>query len=425
MMPIFSVLGSSPSEASTRPNSSTAHATSAAVAELAVAEQIVFAGECRDEAIQNRLVDRLTVHRHRVGREVMPDVSNEHARAARQHEFGSVGCGVDAISVESTLHRLVTLLEGRDKITLHQAEPVAVDDDLVIGVDCAHGVFAVHDRRNCRLEINVGDASAVVLADVVSSIDADIGVEAVLSEQDIGWRCGVTGIASELATIGKHRGGLAERHLQCTADDGVARRVCVTAIGEGSERIEECSPPGDDLLPANRVVPIVRPGSALIGDDVRAVQRVVQRAPAGVRRIEGVAGVVEWNHQLRASGAGDLRVDLAGCDGDVGGSVFEVTDLTKKSQVVDVVVASPVCNEVGVDLVLQLVASGEKHCISRAHVDEYGLESGPEVSCGDTGAGRERRLDEVVERLSDLEGTDANHTGDVNDRLRRSRYCSV
>ena len=100
----------------------------------------------------------------------------------------------------------------------------------------------------------------------------------------------------------------------------------------------------------------------------------------------------------------------------------------QEAEVGVVVVVAPMLDEVGVDLVLELVASGEECLVAGAHVGQDGFERGPEIGSGDAGAGRQRRLDEVVEGRGDLEGTNGDHAVDVNDRSprwARSRYGSA
>ena len=376
----------------------------AAVTEAAVAEQVVLARKRGDEAVQDRFEDRFAVHGDGVGGEVMADVANEHARPALHHEFGAVRCGVDAIAVETALHGLASLLEGGDKVALHQAEPVAVHHDLVVSVDGADRILTVHDRRHRRLEIDVGDPGGVVLADVVGAIDADVGMEAMLAKHNIGRVGRIASEADELVRVGEAGGGVAERDLQRTVDDGVAGGVGVAALAEWSVCVQECSTPRDDLGAPNRVVARAGFSPAVVGDDVGAIERVIERTPAGVRGVEGVAGVVEWNDELGSSGARDLVVDIAGGDGDVARSVLEVADLPKEGEIVGLVVSAPVGDQVGVDLVLDLVTPGEQRGVAGAHLDEDGLQRCPELVGGDPGVGGQRRFDEVVEGLGDLEG---------------------
>ena len=229
-------------------------------------------------------------------------------------------------------------------------------------------------------------------------------MEAMLAKHNIGRVVRMAGEADELVRVGEAGGGVAERDLQRTIDDGVAGGVGVAALAERGVCVQECSSPRDDLGATNRVVTRASFSPVVVGDDVGAIERVIERTPAGVRGVEGVAGVVEWNDELSSSGARDLVVDVAGGDGDVAWSVLEVADLTKEGEIVGLVVSAPVGDQVGVDLVLDLVTPGEQRCVAGAHLDEDGLERCPELVGGNPGVGGQRRFDEVVEGLGDLEG---------------------
>ena len=60
--------------------------------------------------------------------------------------------------VQRAGHRLAALVEALLEIALHQAEPVAVGRDLVLGIDRGDRILEVDDRRQRRFEHDVGDA---------------------------------------------------------------------------------------------------------------------------------------------------------------------------------------------------------------------------------------------------------------------------
>ena len=93
--------------------------------------------------------------------------------------------------------------------------------------------------------------------------------------------------------------------------DGVAHDVGVRAVRERHDVVEEGPHPRDDAGAAGRVV---RPGCGQVAHGVGAVQRVVQRAPPGVGRVERVAGVRRRHDELRPGERGDLGVDAGGVD---------------------------------------------------------------------------------------------------------------
>src|SRR3546814_8331678 len=62
--------------------------------------------------------------------------------------------------------------------------------------------------------------------------------------------------------------------------------------------VQEILGPGDDLRAARRVVPLARRRA---GQRVRAVERVVQAAPARIGGVQQEAGVEDGDDQLRRS----------------------------------------------------------------------------------------------------------------------------
>ena len=87
------------------------------------------------------------------------------------------------------------------EVALHQAQPVAIDRDLVLGIDRGDRVLAVHDRGERRFEHDVGDAGRVVLADRMVAVDADLDVQAVVDQQDRRRARGIALIAGELLRL--------------------------------------------------------------------------------------------------------------------------------------------------------------------------------------------------------------------------------
>ncbi len=102
---------------------------------------------------------------HRVGEHVMADIAHQHQAAAMQRQLLAVGRLVDAVGIERALQRLAALLEiGRER-AVHQAERVAIDQHLVVGVDGGDRVFHVENGRDRGFQDHVGDAGRIVLAD--------------------------------------------------------------------------------------------------------------------------------------------------------------------------------------------------------------------------------------------------------------------
>ena len=247
----------------------------------------------------------------------------------------AVGRGVDAIGVEAAGHVRAALAEGLRQRAVHQAEPVAIGRDLVVGIDGGDGVFQVDDGGDGGFEHHIGHAGDVVLADVVPVVDLDLDVQAVVAQQDGARLRRIAAIADELRGIGQADQLGADRPISARlvepgvgdaleADDqpavlhGVAPHLGMRALGERRDLVEEALGPGEHLGAAHGIVAAAARGAVVLGQHVGAVERVVEAAPAGVGGVERVAGVGDRHHQLRAGDVGDLGIDVGGVDGEVG-----------------------------------------------------------------------------------------------------------
>ncbi len=174
-------------------------------------------------------------------------------------------------------------------------------------------------------------------------------------------------------------------------------------------RIEEFTRPGDDLVAADLVVAGTLLGAVLLGDGVGAVQRVVQRTPAGVGRVECEARVEDRHDQLRAGRRGDLGVDVRGGDREFGRRRQEVADFLQER-----LVCSGVDGSAGViampliDLSLQIVTLGKQVAVLRCELGDDLVGAGPERFGVYTGAGKSLLDHEVVENLGNLKTADLN-----------------
>jgi hypothetical protein len=126
---------------------------------------------------------------------------------------------------------------------------------------------------------------------------------------------------------------------------------------------------GHDLPAADRVELLATFRAALLGDGVRAVEGVVERAPAGVGGVEGIARVRDRHHELRARDAGDLVVDVGGADREVRRLGNEVADVAQEALVSGAVEGLAGAGAVVVvDPLLELVAALEQGAVARREV---------------------------------------------------------
>ena len=179
--------------------------------------------------------------------------------------------------------------------------------------------------------------------------------------------------------------------------DAIGDRVRMRASGEWRCLVEQLPGEGDDLGAAHWIVRTGASSTAFIGNGVRAVERIVERAPAGVGRVQRIPRVHHWNDELRAGDRGDLGIDVGGVDLEVGALRLEVADLGEERLVgFDVERLSAACLVPAVDLRLQLVTDPEQVMIHRREIVQQRVEARPEAGCVHAGAGKHLLLDEVV-----------------------------
>ena len=117
----------------------------------------------------------------------------------------------------------------------------------------------------------------------------------------------------------------------------------------------------DDQFATRRIVAGALLAARRLWDDVRAVERIVKAAPAGVGGIEREAGIHHRHHQLRTRCGRDLRIDVGGVDLEGLAFACQIADVGEKRLVGGRIVgfAAPL-QMPSVDLRLQLVPLGEE-----------------------------------------------------------------
>ena len=330
-----------------------------------------------------------------------------------QLQLPAVGRGVDAVGVERAGHGLAALLEGVFERTLHQAERVAVDQHLVLGIDRGDRVLHVEDGGDGRFHHDVGDAGRIVLADSMVAVDVDLDVQAVIDQQH-GLRIG--GVAAEAGEL--LRGLQADVALgglghQRAARNAVAGDVGVVACGQRRGAVEERLGLGDHLVAA-RLAVALGGITRILRDRVGAIEGVVEAAPAGVGGVERVARIGQRHHELRTADSRDFLIDIGGLDLLRGRFGAQVADLLQERGIgIDVERLALVGTVPVVDLRLQRIANREKLAIPWRHIADDGGDARPEGVGVHAGAGGGFLGDEVVEDRRDLQsmGVDTVHNG--------------
>src|SRR5690606_23061687 len=139
------------------------------------------------------------------------------------------------------------------------------------------------------------------------------------------------------------------------------------------------------------------------GNGIGAVQGVVQGTPAGVGGVQGVTGVLDRYHQLRAGNVGDLVIDVFGGDLEVRAFRQQVADLGQEGFVfghIDRLAGTGLVPRV--DLGLNGIPLGQQRFVLRNQVSQDFFELGPEDIRLHTGARGNFIGNQVVKNSCDL-----------------------
>ena len=244
-------------------------------------------------------------------------------------------------------------------------------------------------------------------------VDLQVQVQAVVLEQQRRRRGGIALVAHELLGL-LQRGGLAatQRDHDLAVDHGIAGGVDVRAFLERHGAVQHIARVLDDLGPPLGVVALAAFAAVGLGQRIGAVQRVIERAPARVGGIEGVARVQDRHHQLRARLQCQLGVHVLG--GGLGflGRRHQVADLLQELAVfLHLLDRAGVLGVPGIQLDLQAIALGEQGQVLGGQVLHDGIEAAPETGAAHAGAGQHFLFNEVVQFGGHLQTVDGGARG--------------
>ncbi|HEX9042796.1 MAG TPA: hypothetical protein VF838_17570 [Trebonia sp.] len=363
-------------------------------------------GERGDDGVQDALEDLRPVGvEDRVGGHQVADVPDEQQRPAGQGERPALRVGVGAVRLEHPGEGPAALLHRRAQLAGAEAEPVAVRGDLVRGVYRRDRVLEVDDRGDGGLGEHVLDPGRVALADGAGAVDDELDVQAVMAQQDALRGLRVAGVAGERVLAGERDLAVLGAGDEPVAGDGVGGHVAVRRAVERHRLVEEVAHGVDHPLAANRVVASFPGRPVGFWQRVGAVERVVQRAPARVGRVDREPGVGHRDHQLRARHGGDLGIDALGADLERPRVRDQVAGLLKERPVRGHVVRPAGVRPVPVvNRRLELVAPGEQAAVDRREVGDDLRRARPERVCGEADVGGGQRLlgDEAGQAGRDL-----------------------
>jgi len=204
-------------------------------------------------------------------------------------------------------------------------------------------------------------------------------------------------------------GAVLEGNLQGAVNDGVAVGVNVSAAGQRRGFVEKGAGEGNDLVATDLVVAFTLLGTIGFADGIGAVQRVVQRTPAGVRGVEGKARIHDWYYQLRASHASDFVIDVLRRCLEICGFWLQIPNILEEGFISHGVMGLAGLSLVpGVDPRLQIIAFGEQCFVLGRQVIDDLIGTCPELIGGEAGTGNSFVVYEVEQDFGDLQATDVN-----------------
>ena len=173
--------------------------------------------------------------------------------------------------------------------------------------------------------------AAIGLADRGAGVDLDFEMQAVVLQQDRGRGADIAVETDQLRIV--TQAGVAAAFKgdhQFAVDDLVAGGIDVSAGSQWRGFVEEGAGEGDDLVATDLVVAFAFFRAVSFADGVGAVERVIQRTPAGVRSVEGETGVHHRHHELRAGHAGDFVIDVLRRCLEIGRFWQQITDVLQE-----------------------------------------------------------------------------------------------
>ena len=114
-----------------------------------------------------------------------------------------------------------------------------------------------------------------------------------------------------------------QRHFQSAAFNAVARSIGVRSLGERHGAIQHAARIGNYLGTPFRVIALAR---SRAGDGIRAIERIIQAAPARIGRIQRITRIGHGHDKLRPGHGGDFRIHIRGAHRHTGRFRQQIAD---------------------------------------------------------------------------------------------------
>ena len=201
----------------------------------------------------------------------------------------------------------------------------------------------------------------VVLADIMAGIDHNLGMQVVIFQQNGRRRFSLALKADTFFRVRKARRPARMRGDQRTLDNRIPRHIGMGNAVERGNFVKQGLGTADNFIAARRVIAADRGHIAVLGNNIRAVKRIIQAAPAGIGRVDCKAGIFDWHHKLRAGNLGNFRVDIGGFNLEIRPFGNQIADLFKKRAIGGPIMGLALARHMpSVNLGLQFVALGEQ-----------------------------------------------------------------
>ena len=187
-----------------------------AVGAFAFTLEVMDSGKHRDHRVEEAFRDFLPIGRgHGIGIHMDPDIAGEQQTSSRQGKLPSGRRDEGPIRIQPSGQRATVFVEGRFERAFHDATPMAIDRDLVGGIDGGDGILAILNCGDGRLQHHILHARRMRLADGMASIDLNLDARAVIAEEDARQLAVFFLIAEKFASVCQtHVAAVLERHGQ-------------------------------------------------------------------------------------------------------------------------------------------------------------------------------------------------------------------
>ena len=218
--------------------------------------QIMQRGQRGDHRVHHPLARLLplAVGHHGGGHQVA-HIAHQHQRPTFQPRGLTIGRPVRQIIVERAGECRTVLVHLRGQIAPHEAHPVAVGLDLVLGIHRRDAVLAIHDRRKCGFQDHVTDPRRVRRADRAGRIDHQPQMQPVDAQEHLLRRAA---IPRELRRISEGDGPGAARQPQLSLGDRNCGHIGPARAAQRHDRVQMCLGMGHHAGPARRIIPPAR-----------------------------------------------------------------------------------------------------------------------------------------------------------------------